>query len=189
MSTPSPVTGFILAGGNSRRMGRDKATLEWHGQTLLQHMTDKLDQVCDHVYVVGRGALPDVVPGIGPVGGLATALRVTNTNTNLIVAVDLPLLTKDFLNYFKEYCIRSQRPAIACKTETGFALCLGLNLSARTAVDEYIERGARSVHGLLNEMDCEVLDSDRLIAAGFSLKMFANLNTSADYVSLNRDNS
>src|SRR5881394_2170013 len=104
MSTPSPASGFILAGGQSVRLGRDKANLDWHGRPLLNHMVELLATVCDPVRIVGRGDLPDAIPGLGPIGGIFTALMSTATDLNLIVAVDLPLLTSHFLNDLKEWC-------------------------------------------------------------------------------------
>src|SRR5690348_14599122 len=126
MSTPAAMSGFVLAGGRSRRMGRDKALLEWRGGTLLQHMTGLLATVCNPVLVVGRDELPDLVPGLGPVGGIVTALKHTVTRFNLVVAVDLPFLTSDFLIHFKERCIHSTTPLIVCRISSGFPLCLGV---------------------------------------------------------------
>src|SRR5713226_697505 len=95
----SPITGCVLAGGKSTRMGQDKALLDWHGQTLLNHMVDLLRNVADPVHVAGRDELPDQLPGLGPLSGIATALEASSTDANLIVAVDLPHLTRNFLKY------------------------------------------------------------------------------------------
>ena len=59
------ITGFVLAGRQSRRMGRDKAMLDWRGQRLLDHMTQLLSTVADPVQIIGRGALPDRIPNCG----------------------------------------------------------------------------------------------------------------------------
>src|SRR6185295_9787276 len=109
MSTPSPASGFILAGGQSVRLGRDKATLDWHGRSLLDHMVNLMSSVCESVQVVGRGNLPDLHPGLGPIGGIFTALSSSTTDLNLIVGVDLPLLTSRFLNYLRSRSESSSR--------------------------------------------------------------------------------
>ena len=93
MAMTVPVNGFILAGGQSTRMGRDKALLDWHGIPLLNHMVNLLQQATDAVRVVGRDRFPDRLPSRGPLSGIATALTISSTEINLIVAVDLPLLT------------------------------------------------------------------------------------------------
>src|SRR5262245_9558920 len=95
------VTGFVLAGGKSRRMGRDKALLDWNGRPLVTHMVDLLLTVAHPVQVVGRSPLPDRLPGLGPLSGIATGLEATFTDANLFVAVDLPFLTHEFLKYLR----------------------------------------------------------------------------------------
>ena len=181
MSTPSPVTGFVLAGGRSRRMGRDKSLLDWHGTTLLDHMTRILATVCDPVRVVGRDELPDRLPSPGPIGGIATALDVSRTENNLIIAVDLPLLTSDFLKYFKERCRQSNRLLTVCNIESAFPLCLGIRLGLKNILDEYIASGKRSLHGLIQTTVCEIVTADEVADAGFSEKLFLNINSEADY--------
>src|SRR6516225_2046903 len=97
----TPISGFILAGGRSTRMGRDKALLDWHGMPLVNHMSTLLRYATDDVKVVGRDHFPDRLPGLGPLSGIETALRLTSTDNNLIVAVDLPLLTKELLVFLQ----------------------------------------------------------------------------------------
>lgn len=95
------AVGFAVAGGHSRRMGRDKALLAWGESTLLDHTIDRLRETCEQVRLLtgptaryhDRG-LPvdaDVVPGTGPLGGLYTGLlRLTSGALGLFLAVDLP---------------------------------------------------------------------------------------------------
>ncbi len=76
------ILGAVLAGGQSRRFGSDKALAELDGHTLLAHAVDTLSGWCDHVIVVGREMAPaPTIPdwphaGMGPLGGLAAALRL-----------------------------------------------------------------------------------------------------------------
>src|ERR1051326_3836877 len=126
MSTPCPMTGFVLAGGKSTRMGTDKALLDWHGRTLLDHMLELLRGVLDQVQVVGRDQLPDHLPGLGPLSGIATALKATSTDANVIVAVDLPHLTKDFIKYLRSRIETSTRPLLVCKIGSDYPLCMGV---------------------------------------------------------------
>jgi molybdopterin-guanine dinucleotide biosynthesis protein A len=97
------LSGFVLAGGKSRRMGQDKAMLHFRNHSLLDHMVQLLSTVANPVRVVGRGILPDQIPDCGPLGGILTALDASESAMNLIVAVDLPLLSPEFLQWF---CIR-----------------------------------------------------------------------------------
>src|SRR4051794_24106120 len=81
------LAGIILCGGASRRMGRDKAWLPWHGRPLLAHVVDVVGRVCERVMVAAgpRRGLPPLPDGVivardpsphgGPLQGLAAALR------------------------------------------------------------------------------------------------------------------
>src|SRR5262249_41454050 len=120
------LTGFVLAGGKSSRMGQDKAFLDWHGQRLLDHMVGLFHTVANPVQVVGRPPLPYQIPGLGPLSGMATGLEASFTDANLFVAVDLPLLTGDFLNFLRTRIENSSEPLLACKIGSSYPLCLGV---------------------------------------------------------------
>jgi molybdopterin-guanine dinucleotide biosynthesis protein A len=175
MSTPRPLTGFILAGGKSLRMGRDKAALDWRGRSLLEHMHALLATVCDTVHVVGRNNLPDRLPDLGPLGGISTALHSTATRNNLVVAVDLPFLTRDLLKYVKEHLEDTAFPLVVCQVDSDFPLCLGIRRDLAAALDAYIAAGKRSLQGFIGS-------TPRKVISGLSRQRFINLNTQADYL-------
>ncbi len=93
--------GFVLAGGRSSRMGRDKALLPWNvgttGGTLLDHVAAVVREAVGNVTVIGRDAHPDVVPDCGPLGGLLTAFSLSTCGRVLLVACDMPNLTAELL--------------------------------------------------------------------------------------------
>ena len=80
------MTGVVLAGGKSSRMGRDKAALKLDGQPLVERCVNVLQQCFPKVIVVRQ----DDVPGLGPMGGLLTALR--RAPKIFVVACDMPFL-------------------------------------------------------------------------------------------------
>ena len=97
------TSGAILAGGTSRRMGRDKAALTIDGRTMLARTIATLSSVCDEVGVVvaAGAAAPDGLPltvtvardrlaGAGPLAGLEAALSAASHDLVLVVAVDMP---------------------------------------------------------------------------------------------------
>jgi molybdopterin-guanine dinucleotide biosynthesis protein A len=94
--------GFVLAGGASSRMGRDKALLPLGRKTLLEHVAAQVRAAAGSVTVVGPperyerlglAVVPDVMAGCGPLGGILTALTLSPAEWNLIVACDLPGVT------------------------------------------------------------------------------------------------
>lgn len=103
MSRPSRA-GFVLVGGRSSRMGRDKALLSYRGATLVESIARKVQHASGDVTLIGPperyGALghrviPDRIPGSGPLGGVFTALDQSGPEWNLIVACDMPDVTID----------------------------------------------------------------------------------------------
>ncbi len=98
--------GFVLVGGHSTRMGRDKALLEFQGSTLAGRIAECVRRVAGNVTLIGRPeryrelgytVIPDRVPGCGPLGGVYTALSASHAEWNLMVACDMPLVTTEFL--------------------------------------------------------------------------------------------
>lgn len=94
-------TGVVLAGGESSRMGRDKALLEVDGRTMLDRGIDLLRPHVREILVIGDPAkyttthgivIPDERPGMGPLGGLVTALKRARYVRLLVIACDLPQL-------------------------------------------------------------------------------------------------
>lgn len=100
------AAGFVLAGGQSRRMGRDKALLVEDGLPWVERMAGLVRAVAGTCTVVapagryeglGLPVLGDRWPGEGPLGGILTALDSSAASLNLIVAVDMPFLEEEFL--------------------------------------------------------------------------------------------
>lgn len=100
--------GAVLAGGASRRMGRDKAMLEINGRPLITHVVCRVSQALPRVVVVGPTealravlpgveVLPDRVHGAGPLGGLATALAAADAEWLAVVACDMPFVSPPLL--------------------------------------------------------------------------------------------
>lgn len=110
------VSAIIQAGGQSRRMGTDKALIDYHGRPLLAHVIDVLSQLSDDVIVVanrsavygpivdalGARLVPDYDPPSGPLGGLAAGLAAMTHDLAIVVACDMPLLNPDLLRYLIE---------------------------------------------------------------------------------------
>ena len=107
MRYSGPVNGFILAGGQSRRMGRDKAMLLFRGKPLITHAIETLRALDLDPRICGcrsdlagfAPVVPDRIPGCGPLGGIEAALSITESDLNLFLPVDLPDLPRSFLQW------------------------------------------------------------------------------------------
>ena len=106
---PFPISGYVLAGGHSSRLGRDKALVELGGRPLVEYAVSKVRRVCAEVHILagaeGEHAslaqyaplVHDLHPGCGPVGGFEAALAHSSREWNLFRPVDMPFLTTALL--------------------------------------------------------------------------------------------
>ena len=109
-----PVHGFVLAGGKSSRMGRDKATLPFRGTPMVEIALRKLQSFCAKVSVVGErkdlAPLAEVVSGEqaerGPAAGIAVGMRACQQPWALFIPVDVPLVPAGFLRFWAEEALR-----------------------------------------------------------------------------------
>src|SRR5437016_7342832 len=109
------VTGFVLAGGKSSRMGANKALLEFDGRPLIEYAKSILESICVQVFILGQRNLygrfgqcyEDVYPDCGPLGGIHAALLNSPTEFSLITAVDTPFIKAEFLDYLVERAVNS----------------------------------------------------------------------------------
>lgn len=102
-------SGIVLAGGKSRRMGRDKAWIELGGQPLIVRVVERLRRVCDEIVVVANDFGPlqnldvvlvrDAFPGSGSLGGIYTGLEKATSPFAIAVACDMPFLNIALLRY------------------------------------------------------------------------------------------
>lgn len=117
MNDTDAVTGIVLAGGMSRRLGRDKAVEVIGGQALISRVLDGLSQVADELVVVVNTQeraeelpLPDSVvvavdiyPDTGSLGGIFTGLSASSNEWGIVVACDMPFLNLELLGYLLSF--------------------------------------------------------------------------------------
>ncbi|MBB3226034.1 molybdopterin-guanine dinucleotide biosynthesis protein A [Luteibacter sp. Sphag1AF] len=172
------TTGILLAGGRSSRMGRDKALLAWRGKPLIEHMHDVLVAAgARQVVVSGNrpvwGGVPDDVPDLGPVGGIASAAAALPDGDVLIVPVDMPRLRPGTLKALAEYA--------PCASFSGHPLpmCLRLDERSRAALHQLIATPGHecSVAALMN-----LLDGVRVTLDGVDTRELVNCNTPAEWL-------
>lgn len=130
------ILGAVLAGGLSSRFGSDKALAEFQGRTLIARSVDALAGWCEHVIVVGRETAPaPTLPdwpraGMGPLGGLASALRHAQDEGYVAVltcGVDAVVLPEDLVERLSPapaYC--ASQPVIGLWPATALPTLEGL---------------------------------------------------------------
>lgn len=170
--------GALLAGGQSRRMGTDKALLPIGTGTLLDHMLTKLHALDIAEVVICRnapGCLPDLLPGLGPLGALHSLSRHYPGRDLLVVPVDMPLLSAATLAALLTAGSELSRP----RHYEGYLLPLWLPLSpaAIRAIETRVTDAAadRSLAALLRDLSAQTLPLRGPEAE------FANINTPAEW--------
>jgi molybdopterin-guanine dinucleotide biosynthesis protein A len=103
-----PFTGIILAGGKSTRMGTEKGLVLFKGKPLINYALDVLNQLCDEVLIssnvksydhLGYKVIPDIYPGIGPMGGIYSCLKQSRNDLNLVLSCDMPFVTDEIFKH------------------------------------------------------------------------------------------
>jgi molybdenum cofactor guanylyltransferase len=187
------IAGYVLAGGESARMGRDKALLEIGGEALVVRAARLVKSVAGNGTVVGQPrvfqhlklrAIADDWPSAGPLGGIATALRASEADWNLIVACDLPYLTREWLEFLVKRTLElgEKGDAMLPMNERGAEpLCAIYHKRCEAAVWLALDRGTRKVtDGLaglrvahIERAEWKVFDSEGLL--------FKNINSPGEY--------
>lgn len=183
------ATAFILAGGKSSRMGRDKAFLQLRDETLLAHALKLSAAITKEVKIVGDATkfsafgrvVEDVYPNRGPLGGIHAALSTSSTDLNLMLAVDLPFVGADFLQYLLARARESTAIVTLPRAAGGLQpLCAVYRRPFAEIAEEALRNGRNKIDSLFAKAGTCVIEDDELVRAGFSPEMFRNLNTPDD---------
>jgi molybdopterin-guanine dinucleotide biosynthesis protein A len=179
--------GFVLCGGRSTHIGRDKALLPVEASGLVERIAERVRTAAGHVTLIGAPeryqhlgipAIADLIADCGPIGGLYTALKTTSAEWNLLVACDMPGLTVEFLRELLAAAI--ERGQICLVPETGseqHPLCAVYHRSAQDAVEFAILHKRFEMHALA-----------RLLNAAYwpvsDASVLQNVNTPLEWSSL-----
>lgn len=113
--TRKKLSGIILAGGKSSRMGSDKALLLYKNKTFLEHVVCAIKPLVDDILIISNNiehqvddctTIPDLILNSGPIAGIYTGLKNTNTENNLVLSCDIPLVQTSIL----ELIIKNNEP-------------------------------------------------------------------------------
>jgi molybdopterin-guanine dinucleotide biosynthesis protein A len=146
--------GFVLVGGASKRMGRDKALLPWGGATLVEHVAGQVREAAGSVTLVGRPerylalpfpCIPDLRDDAGPLAGIEAALVASSAEWNLVVACDMPSVTAGMLSGLLERAAAGDADCLVPVTASGRAepLCAVYHRRCAPVFTQALDRGVR----------------------------------------------
>ncbi|MEN8240150.1 MAG: molybdenum cofactor guanylyltransferase, partial [Actinomycetota bacterium] len=172
--------GVVLIGGASRRMGTDKASIEFDGSTLLERSVDVLAEVFTSVVISGgdqslKGVrvLPDLVPGLGPLGGLDTAYRTAAGRDVFLLAVDMPFVDASTVRVIADPPVAAMSVRVPVAAGRRQPLCAVYGSGLGPIVRDRLEGKDRSMESLFGAVNVEEI-------TGFNDDVFTNVNTQND---------
>ncbi len=183
------LSAFVLAGGQSTRMGEDKAFLTLGGRTLLVRALELAKSVAREVYIVGEAAkfasfgmvVEDVYRQHGPLAGIHAALVHSTAELNLMLAVDLPFVEAGFLLYLVSQA-HACKAAVTVPQVAGRwqPLCAVYRREFREIADKSLREGKNKIDALFSPLLTRAVTEQEMAQHGFSPEMFRNLNTPED---------
>lgn len=184
------VTGVILAGGKSRRMGRDKAFLPFGQGLLIERVIEVIQQVTADVILITntpeqyqRFGLPmfsDVIPEAGSLGGIYTGLVSAKTPHSLYLACDMPFVKPDFLRFLCDMTAEAD-VVIPRNAEDFQTLCAVYSRVCREPIRQKIEAGRLKITGFFDQVRVRVIEGELLAHYDPHDVMFFNANTPEEY--------
>ena len=179
----------ILAGGLSRRMGRDKAALPAGDGTVIEHLARRLAPVVDETIIAGGSdrppfggvrAVADHQPGLGPLAGMLAGLAAAKARHVFVAGCDLPDIEPALVGLVR--ALAGDFEAVVPRPDLepeGVCTLYVRELAPR--IEELLDAGERSIKSLLDRSYVRYVESDELRAVDPELRSFRNINTAADY--------
>lgn len=184
-------SGAILAGGKSTRMGTNKALLAIKGQPLIARVASVLSSShhlgevllitntpSDHAFLQ-MPMYEDVQKGLGPLGGIHTALHYATCSRVLIVACDLPFITAELVNYLCANCRSGEIFALE-STRRIEPLCAVYAKSCLPVIERQIREGRYKVLDLYSLVDARTVRLDAALPF-YRPNLLANVNTPEEF--------
>ena len=173
---PADVTIFILAGGASSRMGRDKSKLLLGSKTFLQRITETARQLGFPLEQI----FEDIIPGCGPLGGIHTAFARSPCKWGLFLSCDMPLIGADLLQQLLRKA-KQTRAAVFTNHENRSGFPFVVPRSGARVVLRQINAGELSIQALCHELNARHFTPPSAIRG-----QLLNVNTAREYEEVRR---
>lgn len=184
------VAGVILAGGESSRMGRNKALLEVNGERMIETAYRRMAELFDEVLLVTNTPesydfipcrkIADIHPGMGPLGGIHAALSSTAAERAFVIACDMPGLNPQLI---RELCsIQGGGDVVIPETPGGLEpLHAVYSKSCLPKMEQMLFAGERRILSFFDLAQVRLVPRGRIAALDPEYASFRNINTQEDY--------
>ena len=173
-------------------MGKDKALLRFGEQCMLELAMRKASSVAAETWIVGDAELysafgrtiGDQFKGCGPLGGIHAALSASHSDLNLTLSVDVPLMTSEFLAWLVDRAADgSQLATVPRVNGRSQPLCALYRKAALSVVEGLLNAGDYKVDRIFAAVPTRYIEEEEILAAGFNVSLFDNVNTPDEYES------
>ncbi len=182
MENKNSITGIVIAGGKSSRMGYDKGLAKVGERNMIELVVQSLKKVCGKIIIISNTnaydyldfpVYPDLIKDCGPIGGIFTGLFQTTTDHNLIVACDMPFVSDKLL---KAILKNSDNKQIVIPSVNGLLepLCGYYHKNILLEIKSLIDNKEFSVHKAVTHFDHSIIALDEYS------NLFTNVNTPTD---------
>ena len=179
------VTGVILAGGISSRMGQDKGLLLLNNQPLVKHIIQALKPITNQIIIIsnnddykvfGYPVYKDLIKEKGPVGGIYTALTYSSTKYNIIISCDTPFVTTELLKFLLKH---SEGHKITIpKFKNKIHPLIGVyHQSIKSTFKSNLDKNQLKLMLVNQSLNCNIVKMDGKFN---DKKLFYNINTPSD---------
>jgi molybdopterin-guanine dinucleotide biosynthesis protein A len=189
------ITGIILAGGQSSRLGTDKAFIKIGKKTLFENIYGLISDYCKEVLISANNhtgysfheqrIIPDCITGLGPIGGIYSCLKHSGTENNLVVAVDIPFINKGLIQFLLSNMADAELIIPVSVNGKAEPLCALYNKSVLPYLEKMIAKKDLKVQNLIHY--CK---SKKLLVSHeqefYHDRLFNNINTPDDLNQLTR---
>lgn len=181
------VTGVILAGGKSTRMGEEKALLDLNGKPFIEIIFSRMQNVFKRVIVVTENSkkfvslnifcYEDIIKNMGPLGGLFTALKVAETDFIFLTTCDMPLICEEVIETILK--VKSKDKIVVGRVGSDLLPLFGLYPKVVLfQLSEILQIGEKRVIAFINKTGFESVD-----LSNFKDKLL-NINNKEEYKKL-----
>ena len=186
MISKTDITGIILAGGKSRRLGMNKALLTFKGKKLIDFPVCLLEKCCSHVIISSNQSLPlhypvfaDVIHENSPMVGIYSCLLQSKTPYNVVLSCDMPFLKEELIACLMARIERNKIIVPVHHTELMEPLCAIYPTHSAKSLLESMQKKQFTLHDfILSQPHSVVFISEKM--KFWSESLFANINTPGD---------
>ena len=183
------LTGVVIAGGKSTRMGFDKSQIVYKGKSFLQNAIDLLTPFVDEVIISSNTidnkdyrVINDIHSDVGPMGGIEASLKAMRSQKALILPVDMPLLSANAIEFLLSRMEDSKQASIFEIQGRWQSLVGVYDVSLLPTIASQLERKDYKLKHLLQKSVVQLVNGDRFAGE------FINVNSQAELALLLKDN-